>query len=217
MQSASGWLRLGTLVASALGVSACINRGRSGELINSGTSSYSPVVSFVASVETSDSVRVSIDRVRVLSPGDVFPGMAAVTGRVEMQALVVTANPAADLSIPASERTSDRNGSRKPWLEVAGSALATLADSLHVGVEQTTGPLRFAIPLAPGTDASKHWLTFRITGTANALPATMADGMAAPVFTMPPIRVFACTVRNLDGKTDKSRQQQMKEMYSSAC
>lgn len=183
--------------------------------ISSVNSSYSPVVSFAAKVRVSDSIRVQVDRVRVLSPGEVFPGMGAVTGKLEIQALLVSVNPAADLSKTAT--SNDRNGSRKPWLEHAGSSNVRLADSLLMGVEQTTGPLQFSLPLPSGTDLSATWLVFRITGAAVAMPARMADGTMAPIMEMPPIRVFACAPKNLDGKTDTARRRLMAESYSTGC
>lgn len=184
-------------------------------LISSVSSSYSPVVSFATTVQISDSVRVAVNRLRVLSPGAVFPGMGAVAGRIEMQALLVHANPAADLSKAAN--SIDRNGTRKPWIEQASSNNVRLADSLLMGVQQTTGPLHFAIPLPVGVDLSSSWLVFRITGAAIAKPARMADGSMAEIFDMPPIRVFACSPRNLDGKKDAVRQRLLKEAYSSGC
>lgn len=198
-------------------MSACLGRGGGGTLITSVGSSYSPVVSFAAHVRVTDSVRVQLDRVRVLSPGGVFPGMGAVTGTIEMQALVVSANPDADLSKTTTARTIDRNGTRKPWLERTGSRNVRLADSLMMGVEQTTGPLRFTLPLPADADLSASWLVFRITGPSVAMPARMADGTMAPMLAMPAIRVFACSAKNLDGKTDAARQQQMKEAYSAGC
>lgn len=198
-------------------LSGCLVRGGGGTLISSVGSSYSPVVSFTAKVSVTDSVRVHMDRVRVLSPGDVFPGMGAVTGPLEMQALMVSINPDADLSKAATAPTADRNGTRKPWLERGGSNTVRLADSLLMGVEQTTEPLRFTLPVPVGVDLSASWLVFRITGPSVAMPARMADGTMAPTFAMPAIRVFACSAKNLDGKTDAARQREMKEAYSAGC
>lgn len=194
-------------------------RSGSGAQVSSLKSDYSPVVAFVAKVRVSDSVRVQVERVRVLSPGEVFPGMGPVTGRIEMQALVVSANPASDMNQPSAnaESSRDRNGSRKPWREHAGSSQVRLADSLMMGVEQITGPLQFTVPLPVDTDLSASWLVFRITGSSVAMPARMADGTMAPIMAMPPIRVFACSLRNLDGKMDALRKRQMEEAYSSGC
>jgi hypothetical protein len=50
------------------------------------------------------------------------------------------------------------------------------------------------------------------------MPARMADGSVMDSgISMPPIRVFACAVRNLDGKTNKARQRTMAEGYSAGC
>jgi len=198
-------------------LSGCFVRGGGGTLISSIGSSYSPVVSFAAKVSVTDSVRVQVDRARVLAPGEVFPGMRAVAGAIEMQALLVFANPDADLSKPTTAPSIDRNGTRKPWLERAGSNTLRLADSLLMGVEQTTGPLRFTLPLPAGADRSASWLVFRVTGPSVAMPARMADGTVAPMFAMPAIRVFACSATNLDGKIDAARQRQMTEAYSAVC
>ena len=197
-------------------LSGCFVRG-GGTSISSIGSSYSPVVSFSARVHVTDSVHVQLNRVRVLSPGQVFVGMGAVTGAIEMQALVVTANPDADLSKAATASTIDRNGTRKPWLERAASGGVRLADSLFMGVEQTTGPLRFTILVPANADLSASWLVFRITGPSVATPARMADGTITPMFAMPAIRVFACSAKNLNGKVDAARQRLMNEAYSAEC
>ncbi|MEO7362918.1 MAG: hypothetical protein ABI120_21475, partial [Gemmatimonadaceae bacterium] len=122
-----------------------------------------------------------------------------------------------DLSKPTTAAAIDRNGTRKPWLERAGSKTVRLADSLLMGMEQSTGPLRFTIPLPADADLSATWLVFRVTGPSVAMPARMADGSSAPMFAMPAIRVFACSAKNLDGKTDAARQRQMREDYSAIC
>ena len=200
-------------------LSGCFVRSGRGVQVSSLKSDYSPVVAFVAKVRLTDSVHVQVDRVRVLSPGEVFPGMGPVTGPIEMQALVVTANPAGDMNKPSanSDGSRDRNGSRKPWREHAGSSQVRLADSLMMGVAHTTGPMHFTMPLPPATDLPASWLVFRITGSSVAMPARMADGSMAPIMAMPPIRVFACSIRNLDGKIDAARKRQMDEAYSAGC
>ena len=132
----------------------------------------------------------------------------------------MTANAAGDMSQapPSGDVTNDRNGARKPWIEQARSNEVHLADSLMMGVEQTTGPLQFVLPLPPpNVVPAASWLVFRITGESVAMPARMADGSMAPLMAMPPIRVFACSVKNLDGKTDTARKRQMEAAYSSGC
>ncbi|MBC8085997.1 MAG: hypothetical protein H7Z40_01930 [Phycisphaerae bacterium] len=171
-------------------------------------------MSFSAKVRITDSVRVDIDRVRIVSPGEVFEGSTAGTGRMEMQALLVTANPNVNGSGSGSP---DRNGTNKPWLERSASASARVADSLFMGVPQTTGPLQFVLSLPSDVDRSNSWLVFRIAGPAKAMAARMADGSAPPIIALPAIRVFACAVQNLDGKTDKARANVMKEAYSMGC
>lgn len=204
---------------AAVLLSGCLARGGRGLTVSSVRSSYSPVVSFNAAVRISDSVRVQIERVRVLAPGETFEGMGPVTGRVDMQALIVTANPDADLSRAVIDGLdgSDRNGTRKPWVELAAGQSVRLADSLMMGVEQRTGPVVFTIPVPSDTRPASSWLVFRITGAAISMPARLADGSVAPLFELPPIRVFACATKNLDGKTDAARQRVMKEMYSAGC
>jgi hypothetical protein len=189
-----------------------MQRGRNTTLISSTTSDYSPVVTFNAKVRVGDSLRVNVDRLRILAPGEVFPGMGASTGAMLIQALLVTANPNAN-----SAGSVDRNGASKPWIERSASTHVRLSDSLVSGVPQNIGPIQFALAFPAETDLSKSWLVFRISGPAKAMPARMADGTAMPEFQLPDIRVFACAVKNLDGHTDKARAAIMKEAYSAGC
>lgn len=196
-------------------VSGCfLPRGGGGTLVSSADSDYSPVVTFNAQVRVTDSVRVSVDRMRIVSPGEVFPGQGASTGLIEMQALLVTSNPNAN---SPGAVTADRNGASKPWLERSASASVNVADSLVSGIPQTTGRLQFALGLPAGVSPAESWLVFRLSGPAKAMAARMADGSAAPSFALPAIRVFACAVKNLNGKTDDARVKVMKESYSMAC
>lgn len=171
-------------------------------------------MTFNAKVRVADSVRILIDRMRIVAPGEVFEGSTASTGQMVMQALLVTANPNLN---GAGSATPDRNGTNKPWVEQSASAAARIADSLFMGVPQTTGPIQFTLGLPPGISRAESWLVFRITGPAMAMTARMADGSAPPVINLPAIRVFACSLQNLDGKTDKAREKVMKEGYSSGC
>ncbi|MBC8088046.1 MAG: hypothetical protein H7Z40_12330 [Phycisphaerae bacterium] len=201
-------------LAFAVLASGCVlQRGGGGTMISSASSDYSPVVSFSAEVSVTDSVRIVIDRMGIVAPGEVFEGATASTGRIEMQALLVNANPNAN----GGGVDSDRNGTRKSWLERSASANIGVADSLVMGVPQTSGPHRFALPLPTDINRSESWLVFRITGPAKAMAARMADGSEPPVITLPSIRVFACSVKNLDGKTDQARARVMAESYLSAC
>lgn len=196
-------------------VSGCfLPRGGAGTLVSSADSDYSPVVTFNARVSVTDSVRVSVDRMRIVSPGEVFPGQGASTGLIEMQALLVTTNPIAN---NRSAPNADRNGASKPWLEQSASVSVTVADALFSGIPQTTGRLQFALSLPAGVNPAESWLVFRISGPAKAMAARMADGSVAPSFALPAIRVFACAVKNLNGKTDDARLKVMKESYSMAC
>lgn len=180
--------------------------------MSSAKSDYSPIVEFRARTAVTDSVRVDIDRLKILAPGEWFEGMRASTGTMEMQALVVTSNPNANTG-----GRSDQNGSGKPWLERSASAKVVVSDSLTTGITETKGPLRFSLGMPSGTSLAESWLVFRISGPAKAMPARMADGTEAPAFTLPAIRVFACSIQNLDGRTDKARERVMKEMYSAGC
>lgn len=180
--------------------------------MSSTRSDYSPVVEFRTKTSVTDSVRVDIDRLKILAPGEWFEGMRASTGTMEMQALVVTANPNANTG-----GRSDQNGSGKPWIERSASARVVVSDSLTTGIPQTKGPLRFSLSMPSDVDVAQSWLVFRISGPAKAMPARMADGTEAPAFTLPAIRVFACSIQNLDGRTDKARDKIMKEMYSAGC
>lgn len=216
------WQQPGRCLAALTGAifaSGCFVRGGGGLQVSSLTSDYSPVVAFTAKVDVTDSVRVRIDRARVVAPGEDIPEMGAITGAIEMQALLVTENPLADMNRPmsADEAASDRNGSRKPWREQSVSNRVKIADSLRMGVAQTTAPLQFTLPLPPTANTAKSWLVFRISGESVALPARMADGSIAPMLSMPPIRVFACSTKNLDGRTNKERKRQMEEAYSAGC
>jgi hypothetical protein len=186
-------------------------RGRTTQ-INSTSSDYSPVVTLSARISIADSVRIEVDRIRVVAPGEVFEGSTASTGAIAMQALLVSANT--DASAAA---TFDRNGTSKPWREVSASQSVVIADSLFMGVPQTRGPLRFVLAAPAGFNRAASWLVFRITGPAKAMAARMADGTAPPEFKLPDIRVFACATQNLNGKTDKARAKVMAESYSSAC
>ncbi|MEO7999148.1 MAG: hypothetical protein ABI852_16965 [Gemmatimonadaceae bacterium] len=195
----------------------CFVRGGGKALmISSVASDYSPVVTFAANVRIADSVRVDIARLQLLYPGEVVPGVGPVTGPIEMQALIVVANPAADLSKGVA--TVDRNGVRKPWVERSISNTVRLSDGLTMGAVQTAGPIAFTLPLSDGIDLSTSWLVFRLAGPAVMMTVRMADGsqMASPD-RMPPIRVFACAVKNLNGKTDAPRQIVLKEAYSAGC
>lgn len=179
-------------------------------------SDYSPVVTFAADVQVNDSVRVQIDRLRLLYPGEEIPGVGPVTGPIEMQAVVAVANPDADLT--RGSATVDRNGVRKPWIERAASPNVRLSEGLLMGAAQSAGALRFTMPVPAGLNLSESWLVFRITGPAVAMSVRMADGseMASPG-PMPAIRVFACAVTNLDGRRNKARETLMKESYSAGC
>jgi hypothetical protein len=203
---------IAVITCAALTSGCFLQRGRNVALISSTASDYSPVVTFNAKVRLNDSLRVSVDRLRILAPGEVFPGMGASTGAMSMQALLVTANPNAN-----SAGSVDRNGASKPWIERSASAKVRVSDSLVSGVSQSIGPIQFALALPAETDLSISWLVFRITGPAKAMPARMADGTAMPDFQLPDIRVFACAVKNLDGRTDKTRAAVMKEAYSAGC
>ncbi|MEO7362090.1 MAG: hypothetical protein ABI120_17295 [Gemmatimonadaceae bacterium] len=198
-------------------LSGCFVRGTRPLLISSADSDYSPVVTFAAHVRVTDSVQVSISRLRLLYPGEVIPGVGAVTGPIEMQALIVAANPAADLTSGAAA-SFDRNGTRKPWIERAVGQSIRLSDGLLMGAPQSAGPIEYALPLADGIDLSKSWLVFRISGPAVEMKARMADGTEMPSMgRMPDIRVFACATKNLNGKQDKAREAIQKQYYSEAC
>lgn len=194
----------------------CLARGGRPLLISSVESDYSPVVTFNAKVTVSDSVRVSVDRVRILYPGEVIPGVGPVTGPIEMQALVVAANPAADPS--KGEATVDRNGTRKPWIERATGQSVRLSEGLVMGEAQNAGPFEFTIPVSTAVDLPKNWLVFRITGPAVAMSVRMADGSVMESSDkMPSIRVFACATQNLDGRKDKARSAVFRKYYSEGC
>lgn|GEM_PF-1535763 len=200
------------LVCAGLTSGCFLPRGGSSTPISSATSDYSPVVTFAAKVSVTDSVRIAVDRVRIVAPGEVFEGTRASTGTIEMQAMLVTANPNANGSV-----TSDRNGTSKPWRERSASNSVAVADSLFMGLPQTTGPMRFALSIPSDFDRANSWLVFRLSGPAKAMAARLADGSAPPEIKRPAIRVFACAVQNLDGKTDKARAKVMAEAYSSGC
>lgn len=199
---------IAALCCAALGSGCFPFRGSGGTHINSTASDYSPVVTFSAKVQIRDSVLIAVDRLRIVAPGEVFEGAKASTGEIQMQALLVTANP---------DGVTDRNGSRKPWVERSASAPLRVVDSLTMGIPQTAGPFRYSIPVPSGFSPSDSWLVFRISGPAKAMPAMMADGTPAPAFQLPDIRVFACAMEFLDGKKDKAREVAMKQMYSMGC
>lgn len=207
---------LATLSGAVLFSGCFLHRGGGQLQVSSVQSDYAPVVSFNARVAVDDSVRVDINLLRLLYPGEVFPGMGAVTGAIEMQALLVVTNPAGNME--AAVASVDRNGTRKPWIERAASGSVALSRGLVMGVEQRVGPVRFVMPWPDGTDRDSSWLVFRITGPSVFMPARLADGseMPAPVG-MPPIRVFACALKNLNGKVDKPRRTLQAEFYSDAC
>ncbi|MDQ6612618.1 MAG: hypothetical protein M3Y64_09300, partial [Gemmatimonadota bacterium] len=178
-------------------------------LVSSERSDYSPVVTFRARVRTTDSVHVHVGRLRILSPGPVFEGMPAITGKLVMQALLVSASDGT---------VGTANGALRPWTERAASTPVALVDSLVMGRPQDVLDLNFVLPLPSGIADGNSWLVFRVTGASVSAPVQMADGGVIPAHVdADGIRVFACAEQNLNGKTDKKRARQLKTAYNASC
>jgi hypothetical protein len=195
---------------------ACFpGHGGRGVVISSEKSDYSPVMSLMAQVRVSDSVRVSVSRVTLLAPGSVYEGMGAITGTLNMQALLVTAVPNANV---AGNNDRTRNGVNKPWMERSASQSIPVADSLHMGIPRSLRDLHFALPLAARIDLKGSWLVFRIYGATVSSAIHMADGTVFPAkVDENGIRVFACATQNLNGVMDKVRAEQLKTAYNEWC
>ncbi|MEP6766172.1 MAG: hypothetical protein ABJB66_17795 [Gemmatimonadaceae bacterium] len=206
--------RISFAAAVATTLSACfINHGASTTLVSSERSDYSPVVTFRARVRVTDSVRVHVDQAKVLSPGDVFEEMGAIARRLSIQALLVTSSADA-----IGAGSANANGAPRSWTERASSAAIPLADSLVMGKPQTVSNLNFVLPMPADVDANNSWLVFRVTGSTVSAAIRMADGGVIPArVDENGIRVFACAMQNLNGKTDKVRAGQLRKAYNEVC
>lgn len=182
--------------------------------VSSATSDYSPTVTFTVGVRLSDSVRVHVDRLTVLAPGDVFEGMGATIGSVTMQALLVVA---ADSGASANAQASP-NGVRKHWTAIAASGVQPVVDSLRMGVPRHVGALDFTLPRPPALDAARSWLVFRVAGASVGTPMRMADGsVVAARIDANGVRVFACAPFNLNGARDRERSTRLAASYTEWC
>jgi hypothetical protein len=185
--------------------------------ISSVASDYSPTVRFTALVHVTDSVRVRVERTRVLAPGEVFEGMGPISGALRMQAMIVTAadSTARDAS---AEAGAARNGVHKRWTERSSSVAQPLVDSLYMGIPRAVSPLEFSLALPQGVAARESWLVFRISGASIGTPVRLADGDVRPaVIDSGGVRVFACAAHNLDGRLDRIRSEQLATAYNAWC
>ena len=196
---------------AATAVAGCAGRAglAPGPNISSERSDYSPslrlTVSQQALLSRPDSIVVVIDSGVVTAAGIQSPQSPA-----EMRNLYITA-----LIAKRSVTAGVRDARTPPWVVVAESDSALIADSLRLGETRPLETLRFAVRRPNTLDSSRVNLVFRITGIAVDEPD---KGRAArPLIRGGRIRVYACSDWTLDGLVDVRQQKALAEAYNSVC
>lgn len=206
-------MRLPPLLLVALAVTACA-RPRARYVVTSEPSDYTPAVRLAVHVVATDSVRVRVDSGFVVAAGLAEQGpQRAIMRALTIEALVAEHAPAGATVLDAEGRTISAY-----WRPLVASAPQPLVDSLVMGVPRRVGPLAFTLPLPDSAARRRHWVVFRIRGTARATGVQLADGTPLLEGDMvDAIRVYACADRTLSGHVDTRRARRQRESYLAAC
>lgn len=198
------------LITTSLAACASLRGAHARPNVSSFGSDYSPQLR--ADLETTvrpDAVAVRLSNGSLLAPGDLGGNGKALMRGVTLEALIVSASPPAPIGTTAPSQ---------PWEALAQSARKVIADSLMLGVSHALDEITFSIPRPTSLDLANSWIVFRIRATGVATPVRLEDGTVMEGRDVEDgVRVFACSERNLNGRTDQKRAKKLRTSYLSAC
>ena len=178
--------------------------------VSSEESSYSPTLRIAVALpltidRVNNRVLVRIDSAVITAPGARTSDTLPIMENLLLTALVV-------------RHDTTSSAARRPWLAVGRSDSIYFVDALRYGQSRRLADREFTIYVTEELDIQRHWLVFQVTGAALTQDARTQEGVIAPRKRVSGgIRVYACSDWFLNERIDRTRQRQLRRLYTTAC